>query len=143
VKKNLIMKPINVPTIPLNDAIARVTLFRDKFIGEIPDAKIPRAILIPIADLMAIVDKYTIIDDDGNAKSTIEGVRAYFAVKVTDRDLPDDITALIVPVDLKGNDIITTTTDNLQEGDDTEIYDFTKPCPDQCDPESPLYIDIP
>ncbi len=132
------MKSINVPTIPLNDAVLRVTLFREQFTEQVPATNIPRAILIPIADLMAIVDKYTEIDDAGNPKSLIKGVRAYFAVKPTDKDLPDDITGLIVPVDLEGNDIISTP--GLLQGDETEIYDFTKPCPDECDVKSPLYV---
>jgi hypothetical protein len=132
------MKSINVPTIPLNDAILRVTLFREQFTEQVPQANIPRAILIPIADLMAIVNKYTTTDDNGKSTIAIEGVRAYFAVKPTDKDLPDDITGLIVPVDLRGNDIISNAV-NLQ-GDDSEIYDFTRPCPDQCDIESPLYV---
>ncbi|MDQ7949030.1 MAG: hypothetical protein REI93_09305 [Pedobacter sp.] len=105
-----------------------------------PEANIPRAVLIPINDLLAIVEKYSVVDDDGNIRNSLSGVRAYFAVKVTDTDLPDDITALIVPVDLKGNDICTNKVGVKDDGDDSEIYDFTKPCPDQCDPESPLYI---
>ena len=29
-----------------------------------------------------------------------------------------------------------------EEGD-SNVYDFTKPCPDFCDPESPLFSDQP
>ncbi|MBB2144299.1 hypothetical protein GM921_02265 [Pedobacter sp. LMG 31464] len=135
------MKPISVPTIPLNDAIIRVTRFRDELVKQVPEMNIPRAILIPIYDLMAIVEKYTSVDDNGNITYSIEGVRAYFDIKITDELLPNDITALVVPVDLKGNDIITNSITGLgNPGDDSEIYDFTKPCPDQCDPESPLYV---
>ncbi|TKC08373.1 hypothetical protein FA048_14555 [Pedobacter polaris] len=132
------MKPINVPTIPLNAAIARVTRFRDQMKGQIPDTNIPRAILIPISDLMAIVEKYSSLDDDGNITNSLQGVRAYFAVKLTDQQLDDDVTALIVAVDKEGKDLIPTS-DELQGGD-SEIYDFTKPCPDVCDPESPLFV---
>ncbi len=137
------MKPINVPTIPVEDAIARVTLFREKMVksSAIPESNIPRAILIPIEDLLAIVQKYATVDAEGNVSSSIIGVRTYFAIKATDQDLPDEVTSLVVPVDLEGKDIITTKTGvGLGEGEDTGIYDFTKPCPDQCDPESPLYI---
>lgn len=135
------MKAINTPTIPLTEAIARVTRFREQLIDQVPEANIPRAVLIPIDDLLAIVEKYSVVDDDGNIRNSLQGVRAYFAVKVTDKDLPDDITALIVPVDLKGNDICTNPVGGVKNpGDDSEIYDFTKPCPDVCDPESPLYI---
>lgn len=133
------MNPINVPTIPLSEAIDRVTRFRDQLINQVPDTNIPRAILIPIDDLLAIVEKYATIDADGNITSSLRGVRAYFAVKEGDQTLPDDVTALIVPVDKAGNDIITYP-NTLQGTDDSEIYDFTKPCPDVCDPESPLFV---
>lgn len=137
------MKPINVPTIPLDEAIARVTRFRERMTesAAVPEHNIPRAVLIPIDDLLAIVSKYTTLDDEGNAVTTLQGVRAYFDIKLTDEDLPDPVTALVVPVDLKGNDIITAPVSiGLGEGDDTEIYDFTKPCPSECDPESPLFV---
>jgi hypothetical protein len=135
------MKPINTPTIPVNMAKARVKRFREQLIDQVPEANIPRAILIPIDDLMAIVEKYTIVDAEGNTHNTLSGVRAYFAVKVTDQDLDDDVTALIVAVDKQGKDIINTSKGLSGEDDeDSEIYDFTKPCPDVCDPESPLYV---
>lgn len=134
------MKPINVPTIPLNDAISRVQRFRDQLVKQVPEANIPRAILIPINDLLAIVERHSTIDAEGNIICSLKGVRAYFAVKLTDQDLPDDVTALIVPVDQQGNDIVTDPA-GLQGTDDTEIYDFTKPCPDVCDPDSPLFVD--
>lgn len=133
------MNPINVPTIPLSEAIDRVTRFRDQLINQVPDTNIPRAILIPIDDLLAIVQKYAAIDADGKITTSLRGVRAYFAVKESDQALPDDVTALIVPVDKAGNDIITYQ-NTLQGTDDSEIYDFTKPCPDVCDPESPLFV---
>lgn len=138
------MKPINVPTIPLNDAIARVTRFREKMVksAEIPESNVPRAILIPIDDLLAIIQKYTTVDDEGNVKSKLSGVRTYFAIKATDEDLSDEVTALVVAVDLEGNDLINTksTLGVDDDGEGSEIYDFTRPCPDICDPESPLYI---
>lgn len=105
-----------------------------------PESNIPRAVLIPIADILQIIDKYQYIDEDGVTRNELRGVRAYFAVKQGDQDLPDDVTALIVPVDLKGNDIVKDPELGLGGADETEIYDFTKPCPDMCDPESPLFV---
>jgi len=138
------MSPINVPTIPINEAIARVTRFREKMVksAAIPESNIPRAILIPIHDLLAIIQKYTTVDDEGNVRSSLKGVRTYFAIKATDQDLPDEVTALVVAVDLKGNDLINTGNGVGAGGDEeeSEIYDFTKPCPDVCDKESPLYV---
>lgn len=140
---------ITVPTIPLPEAKKRVARFRAQFAAAVPQNTIPRAILIPIADILAIVDKYQTITPSGDITVALRGVRAYFAINEADEDLPDDITALIVPVDLKGNDIIITP-DGLPRngnanglGDDdpsTEIYDFTTPCPTECDVNSPLYV---
>lgn len=137
------MKPINVPTIPLEDAIARVTLFREKMLksAAVPEESVPRAILIPIDDLLAIIQKYTTVDDEGNVRSTLKGVRTYFAIKPTDHDLPDEVTALVVAVDMQGNDLINTGTEiGLGDEGGSEIYDFTAPCPSECDPESPLFV---
>lgn len=138
------MKPINVPTIPLEDAIARVTLFREKMLksAAVPEDSVPRAILIPIDDLLAIIQKYVTVDDEGNVRSNLKGVRTYFAIKPTDHDLPDEVTALVVAVDLKGKDLINTG-NGVGVGPDeeeTDIYDFTAPCPTECDPESPLFV---
>ncbi|KQC01744.1 hypothetical protein [Pedobacter sp. Hv1] len=135
---------ITVPTIPLPDAVARVTRFRAQLAGSVPEANIPRAILIPIADILAIVNKYQTITPKGDITVALKGVRAYFAVKREDEDLPDDITALIVPVNLQGDDIITTPP-GLGDGDDdgSEIYDFTTPCPTECDVKSPLFVGQP
>lgn len=133
------MNPINVPTIPLSAAKSRVKRFRDQMLekGGNPDGT-PRAILIPISDLLAIIEKYSTVDEEGNVLNSLKGVRAYFAVKESDRELADDVTALIVAVDKNGKDIIPNS--DLLQGDGSEIYDFTVPCPTECDPESPLYI---
>lgn len=130
---------ITVPTVPLQEAIDRVTRFRDQLINQVPETNIPRAVFIPIADLMAIIEKFQDLDDHGNIRNSLTGVRAYFAVKEGDQDLPDDVTALIVPVDLVGNDIVAHTT-GVAGVEDSDIYDFTQPCPSKCDTSSPLYI---
>lgn len=136
------MKPLlNVPTISVPEAKARVERFRKTLSGSIPEANIPRAVLIPIADILAIIDRYQFTDKDGNTRNELQGVRAYFAIKEADESLPNDVTALIVPVNLKGQDIINTNYTSGEEDVDTDIYDFTKPCPDVCDPESPLFVD--
>ncbi len=132
---------INVPTVPLKEAVDRVTRFRNQLIGKVPEANIPRAVFIPIADLMAIIDKYQNLDENGAITDTLTGVRAYFAVKEGDEDLPDDVTALIVPVDLKGSDVITAKGVGSEGEDDSDIYDFTRPCPAECDTNSPLFIE--
>ncbi len=134
---------INVPTISVNDAVDRVTRFRDQLLKQVPETNIPRAVFIPISDLLAIINSYDILRADGTTLNELQGVRAYFAVKESDMDLDDDITAVIVPVDKDGKDIIYKDQRNGGLGEDdenTEIYDFTQPCPDKCDPSSPLYV---
>ena len=132
---------ITVPTIPLQEAIDRVSRFRDQLVDKVPEANIPRAVFIPIADLMAIINKFQDLDEQGNIRNSLTGVRAYFAVKAGDEDLPDDVTALIVPVDTKGADIVTSFVGlSGDEEDDSDIYDFTQPCPDKCDKTSPLFV---
>lgn len=132
---------INVPTISVNDAVDRVTRFRDQLAKQVPENNIPRAIFIPISDLLAIINSYDIFRADGTTLNELQGVRAYFAVKESDMDLDDDITAVIVPVDKDGKDIIYKNqgVGMGDDDDDTEIYDFTQPCPDKCDPTSPLF----
>ncbi|MGE6219912.1 hypothetical protein [Nubsella zeaxanthinifaciens] len=131
---------INVPTIPVDEAVDRVTRFRNQLVLQVPESNIPRAVFIPISDLLAIINSYNVIGADGADINQLSGVRAYFAVKETDTDLPDDVTAVIVPVDKAGKDIIYQNNRGNGEGDDTEIYDFTKPCPTECDKTSPLYV---
>ncbi len=134
---------INVPTISVNDAVDRVKRFRDQLASQVPENNIPRAIFIPISDLLAIINSYDILRADGTTLNELQGVRAYFAVKESDMDLDDDITAVIVPVGKNGEDIIYKDKGNGGVGEDddsTEIYDFTQPCPDKCDTRSPLYI---
>jgi hypothetical protein len=136
------MKPINVPNIPVDIAKSRVARFRAEITEQIPAIKAPRAILIPINDLMAIVDKYSTVDENGNIRHTLKGVRAYFAVKRDEVASEDNVTALIVAVDKEGNDLINTTDGLAEEEDGSGIYDFTLPCPTECDVDSPLYIGI-
>jgi hypothetical protein len=132
---------LTVPTISVPEAKARVERFRKVLSGAMPEENIPRAVLIPIADILAIIDKFQFTDKNGETRNELQGVRAYFAIKEADEALPNDVTALIVPVDLKGNDIINTGVSLGEDTEDTDIYDFTKPCPDVCDPESPLFVD--
>lgn len=133
---------INVPTISVTDAVERVTRFRDQLLKQVPEVNIPRAVFIPISDLLAIVNSFDILRADGTTINELSGVRAYFAVKEADMDLDDDITAVIVPVDKNDKDIIYKNqgVGMGDDDDDTEIYDFTQPCPNFCDPTSPLFV---
>ena len=57
---------ITVPTIPLPEAKERVASFRAQLASSVPEENIPRAILIPIADILAIVSKYQTITPKGD-----------------------------------------------------------------------------
>ncbi|GAA4777765.1 hypothetical protein GCM10023231_00200 [Olivibacter ginsenosidimutans] len=78
----------------------------------------------------------------------IIGVRAYFALEKEKG--PDDtplhhVKLILVPVEKdgkNGRDVLEITTGEAGEdakGKKSSIYDFTTPCPDCCDDDSPLY----
>ena len=92
-------------------------------------------------------------DIDGLAKicqgnDAIMGVRAYFTLEHDHETWPYDnmVKFIMVPVESvkgykHGKDIpikIMGDADNLE---DSNIYDFTMPCPDSCDTSSPLFGD--
>jgi hypothetical protein len=96
-------------TISLETAQRWATNWREKQ----PD--IVKAFLIPQEDILEL---YKHITEGGG-----QDVRGYLGIK-------DDgeYKLMLVAVDSKGNDLI-----------DLGIYDMTKPCPDSCDIDSPLY----
>lgn len=97
-----------------------------------------KAFNIPLIDLQEVVKE-----------KGVDSVRAYIGVaKYENHDTkPPEIMyqekLLIVGVDKNGEDMITAVkgpggaliSDPNSDGD---IYDFTSPCPDACDPNSPL-----
>ncbi len=97
-----------------------------------------KAFNIPLIDLQEVIKE-----------TGVDSVRAYIGVaKFENHDTkPPEIMyeekLLIVGVDKNGKDMISVVKapDGLGdgEGDGDDIYDFTRPCPTACDPESPLY----
>ena len=59
----------------------------------------------------------------------VKYVRMYFGKDV---NIEPQSKMILVPVDVEGNDMIEV------RGDDSNIYDFTLPCPPTCNDESPL-----
>ena len=99
---------------------------------------VPKGFMIPIDDIEALALKYK--------DHKIAGVRAYFSLE--DPEFKDGVHAVLVPVILeKGidgaddvyRDLIIENPTNAGADDDTSIYDFTKPCPNCCDTDSPLF----
>jgi lipopolysaccharide biosynthesis glycosyltransferase len=77
---------------------------------------------------------------------SIMGVRAYFTLEHDHESWPYDNTVkfIMVPVEKEphsknGKDIPVRLLGDANSLEDSNIYDFTMPCPDSCDPSSPLY----
>ncbi len=85
------------------------------------------------------IDLEEVLAEDG-----VASIRAYLGVKETVNPKTKETTyeekLMIVGVDKNNKDMISTVkaTDGLGDGDEDDIYDFTLPCPNTCDPDSPL-----
>ena len=98
-------------TLDLATAQEWAALYREKN----PNSVI--AYLIPGIDFTQLIEQ-----------ANVENIRAYVGI-----DPESGLQKLmLVGVDAKGNDLIS-------EKDKDYIYDFTRPCPDKCDIESPLF----
>ncbi len=89
-----------------------------------------------------------------NADDSILGVRVYFTLENDHVQDPDSSNVKFImvlvqdsPDYFNGKDLLyipegagmKALSPNDGELDDSNIYDFTQPCPDCCDPTSPLY----
>lgn len=93
-----------------------------------------KAFNIPLIDLQEVM-----------AEEGVASIRAYIGVaKFENHDTkPPEIIyqekLLIVGVDKNGKDMIKTVDPSgLGDENEDDIYDFVDPCPDMCDPDSPL-----
>ncbi|MBL4642193.1 MAG: hypothetical protein JKY44_01240 [Flavobacteriaceae bacterium] len=94
-----------------------------------------KAFNIPLIDLQEVLKE-----------KGIANVRAYLGVakfENHDTNPPEFLyeeKLLIVGVDKNNKDMISVikAPDGLTDGEGDDIYDLTSPCPDLCDPESPL-----
>tara|TARA_B100000768_G_scaffold156438_1_gene154000 strand:- start:136 stop:531 length:396 start_codon:yes stop_codon:yes gene_type:complete len=89
-----------------------------------------RAFNIPKADLVNVL------------KEDVASIRAYIGVAEficpdTDEELYQE-KLMIVGVDKDGKDMISSKDGVTLDEGSKEIYDFTRPCPDFCDLDSPL-----
>ncbi len=116
--------------IPLEEGMTRTNNWREiiKPIFNYDESILPRAVYIPIADITALAEKHK-----------VEGVRMYFSIKSIAPPYFDAVCGLLVPVGLDGKDIITDLGTAGASDDVSSIYDFTRPCPTECDKTSPLY----
>lgn len=136
---------MNLPSYPPVPVVVAETLtqnWRDYYAGitKTPPVDAFRGFKIPLEDLEKLVD---IAKKDNQ----ITAVRAYLAIgrPLQNGELPtsEDLHILLVPVAENGG----TGTDVLEVAEEIDgnivmvpsIYDFTTPCPAQCDFTSPLY----
>ena len=87
-----------------------------------------RAFNIPLKDLQEAID-------EGAAS-----VRAYIGVEemIIEKESVFIEKLMIVGVDKNGKDMISSKDGLTLDGDSGEIFDFSRPCPEECDPNSPL-----
>ena len=140
--KNKLTEPTRV-IIPVETAIERTTNWRNfmKDKTSTKDArKIPKAVYMSRTDIIDMARQC-------EADDSIAGMRAYFTINTEfTEDVKNEIRFVMVLVrasDTKafGEDILYASENMVggNVGGDSNVYDFTKPCPDVCDPDSPLF----
>jgi hypothetical protein len=93
-----------------------------------------KAFNIPLIDLKEVTEEKGI-----TSVIAYIGVSKYETHDTKPQEIMYQEKLLIVGVDKNGKDMISAVKnpDVLGDGDD-DIYDLTTPCPDMCDPDSPL-----
>lgn len=100
--------------------------------------QLPRSFYIPFEDIKALADLYP----------DAAGARAYFTLPSPGFKRGEGVSAVLVPVviDAEGiyRDMIIPSDSQGQDPSapdpgEASLYDFTKPCPPCCDPESELF----
>ena len=147
---NPLLEPTKV-IIPVDVAIAKTTHWRNFMGHNFPEADtkaLPKAVYISKADIQDMA-AYCEADD------SLLGVRAYFtlenAFKEGEQNEVKFIMVLVkdTPGYFNGQDMLYIPAGAGMEAlspdggdvDDSNVYDFTRPCPDCCDPSSPLFDD--
>lgn len=155
-----------IPTVPVEEAIKLTTNWRS-FYADIyndttknlkkidPDGKdVFRGFRIPLEDMEELLS----VAKEFNAtnQEKINSIRAYLVKDTEDVTKLSDIHIILVPVIdekngeffksgmpvLHGRDLLEIK-NTESEVSESVIYDFTTPCPTQCDPESELYSSDP
>ena len=139
--KNQLTEPTRV-IIPVETAIERTTNWRNFMKDKTTTKearKIPKAVYMSRTDLMDMAKQC-------EADDTIVGMRAYFTLNNEfTEDIKNEVRFVMVLVRENANmpfgeDVLyAPTPDGTVGGEPSNVYDFTKPCPDCCDPSSPLY----
>ncbi len=132
------------PPIPLEKAIKEAANWRTyckKLIHggkgkEGEDLPVIKAFFIPITDLQEVLDLAK--NDSGKI---VAGMRIYFRLENEEDDL-SNLQAMIVPVIYEADPLYlkdwTQLSHAAADEDPSLVFDFTKPCPTECDGLSPL-----
>lgn len=109
-------------TLPLDTAISYANGWQQNLINDttIFDGRNVFAFKIPRADFENLLEA---------TKNTTYDFRAYLGYKDSIQEGENHFELMLVAVDNNGDDVINA---------NNFIYDFTTPCPDQCDDTSPL-----
>ena len=121
--QQIIPKP-PIDTIPEQEAIDITTNWRDYISGIDPSPDYIKAFDIPMVDIQQLAEFHQ-----------CPSVRAYLSMTI-----PGDISSLkviLVPVDADNKDILSVPSPDGT--DHSSIYDFSSPCPQNCDVDSPLF----
>jgi hypothetical protein len=118
-------------TISEPTAVAWTTNWRNYISNIDPNPNYIKAFNVPMEDILELAN---------NFGQTSTSVRAYLAM-----ESPGEISTLkiiLVPIDSKGNDILSVpvgSTESIAAAQQSSIFDFTSPCPNTCDVDSPLF----
>jgi hypothetical protein len=137
---NPLIEPTKV-IIPVSTAVERTANWRN-FLKNKMDVKdprkMPKAVYISRADIEALAASC-------QADDTIVGARAYFTLTTPDvEEIKNEVKFVMVLVKESetkpfGEDIVYLPGSVGGRDDDSNVYDFTRPCPDCCDITSPLF----
>lgn len=133
---------LSEPPIPLKEARQQAKYWRDycKQLLKGKDLPVIKAFFIPLDDLTAVTE---LAKKDMDENHDLAGCRIYFRLENKDDDL-SALKAMIVPVARSKSDLNQPLKDwvRFKKSSDIEgtslVYDFTKPCPTECDNDSEL-----
>lgn len=138
--------------IPVQEAIRKTTNWRNFMAENFPEADVkalPKAVYISRSDIEDMA-RYCAADE------SILGVRAYFTLENEYKEgTTNEVKFIMVlvqddPEYFNGKDLMYIPAGAGMEAlspdharmDDSNVFDFTRPCPDACDLSSPLFSDV-
>lgn len=131
--------------IPVPEAIERTTNWRNFMkskTAEEDTSRVPKAVYISKEDIMDMAKQC-------EADDSIAGVRAYFTLNSeAAEDVKNEVTFVMVLVRVSdkkpyGDDVLyIPSPDGSSVAGNSNVYDYTTPCPHVCDATSPLLTGI-